>query len=75
MIQNNPEIWINTIQDLHGYTARVKVEYVTKIGTTVTATRTRLSDTEPGSDMYDTLENKARGDIRDTVGLEELPDE
>jgi len=75
MIHTNPEIWTDTVEDLHGYTARVKVEYRTESDTTVTATRTERSDTEPESDMHDMLENEARRAIRRTVGLEELPDE
>jgi hypothetical protein len=75
MIHTNPEIWTDTVEDLHGYTARVKVEYHTERDTVVTATRTERSDTEPESDMHDVLENEARAAIRRTVGLEELPDE
>ena len=75
MIHNNPEIWTDTVEDLHGYTARVKVEYRTECDTTVTATRSERSETEPESDMHDVLENEARRAIRRTVGLKELPDE
>jgi hypothetical protein len=75
MIQNNPEIQSKTVKALGGYTARVTVEYVTESGTTVTATRSERSDTEPESDMHDALEKEARRAICRTVGLKELPDE
>jgi len=75
MIHNNPEIWTDTVEDLHGYTARVKVEYRTESDTTVTATRSERSEIKPESDMHDVLEDEARAAIRRTVGLTELPDE
>jgi len=75
MRHNNPRVWTETVETLHGYTARVKVEYWTENTTTVTATRSERSETEPESDMHDVLENEARAAIRRTVGLKELPDE
>ena len=75
MRHNNPRVWTETVEDLHGYIARVKVEYWTESDTTVTATRSERSETEPESDMHDVLENEARRAIRRTVGLKELPDE
>jgi hypothetical protein len=75
MIHNNPDTLTETIEDLHGYTARVKVKYRTERDTIVIATRSERSMEKPESDVHDALENEARRAIRRTVGLKELPDE
>jgi len=74
-MHHNPDTLTETIEDLHGYTARVKVKYRTECDTVVIATRSERSVTEPESDMHDALESEARRAIRRTVGLKELPDE
>lgn len=75
MTHNNPTIRTETVEESNRYEAIVTVSYQPEGGTTVTATRSVWSETEPDSDTHDVLEKEARRAIRRTVGLKELPDE
>lgn len=67
MIHVNPRVWTETKEGLHGYIARVEVEYDTDNDTTVVATRTEQCEKEPSEYVFDRLKEHAIEDIRATI--------